>query len=56
MAGTRFGYVRSFELPDPLLPNTFLVLRVDGHGFHKSVPFFISFLSSSPLPLFLLLW
>jgi len=35
MAGTRFAYVRSFELPDPLLPNTFLVLRIDGHGFHK---------------------
>ncbi|KAF8328348.1 tRNAHis guanylyltransferase-domain-containing protein [Cantharellus anzutake] len=35
MAGTRFAYVRSFELPDPLLPNTYLVLRVDGHGFHR---------------------
>ncbi|KAF8717403.1 hypothetical protein RHS02_09763, partial [Rhizoctonia solani] len=35
MANTRFQYVRSFELPDPLLPNTHLVLRIDGHAFHK---------------------
>lgn len=35
MANTRFAYVRSFELPDPLLPNTHLVLRIDGHAFHK---------------------
>ncbi|KAF9515076.1 hypothetical protein BS47DRAFT_1316290 [Hydnum rufescens UP504] len=35
MAGTRFAYVRSYEQPDPLLPNTFLVVRVDGHGFHR---------------------
>lgn len=37
MAGTRFAYVRSFELPDPLLPNTFIVVRIDGHGFHRFV-------------------
>lgn len=37
MAGTRFAYVRTFELPDPLLPNTFIVVRIDGHGFHRSV-------------------
>ncbi|KAF8316831.1 tRNAHis guanylyltransferase [Clavulina sp. PMI_390] len=35
MAGTRFAYVRSFELPDPLLPNTFIVVRIDGHAFHR---------------------
>ncbi|KAF8607389.1 tRNAHis guanylyltransferase [Ceratobasidium sp. AG-I] len=35
MANSRFAYVRSFELPDPLLPNTHLVLRIDGHAFHK---------------------
>ncbi|KAG9096621.1 tRNA-His guanylyltransferase [Ceratobasidium sp. UAMH 11750] len=35
MANSRFAYVRSFELPDPLLPNTYIVLRIDGHAFHK---------------------
>ncbi|KAG8769156.1 tRNA-His guanylyltransferase [Ceratobasidium sp. 428] len=35
MANSRFAYVRSFELPDPLLPNTYMVLRIDGHVFHK---------------------
>jgi len=35
MAGSRFAYVRNFELPDPLLPNTFMVFRLDGHSFHR---------------------
>lgn len=35
MAGSRFAYVRNFELPDPLLPGTFMVLRIDGHAFHR---------------------
>ncbi|KAF9647864.1 tRNAHis guanylyltransferase [Thelephora ganbajun] len=35
MAGTRFAYVRNFELPDPLLPDTYIVLRIDGHSFHR---------------------
>ncbi|KZV84114.1 tRNAHis guanylyltransferase [Exidia glandulosa HHB12029] len=35
MAGTRFSYVKNFELPDPMLPDTYLVVRIDGHGFHK---------------------
>ncbi|KAF8514550.1 tRNAHis guanylyltransferase [Hysterangium stoloniferum] len=35
MAGSKYAYVKSFELPDPLLPNTFLVARLDGHGFHR---------------------
>lgn len=35
MAGTRFSYVKSFEQPDALLPETYMVLRLDGHGFHK---------------------
>lgn len=34
MANTRFGYVRQYELPDPLLPSTYLVVRIDGKGFH----------------------
>ncbi|OBZ72010.1 putative tRNA(His) guanylyltransferase [Grifola frondosa] len=35
MAGSKFAYVKNFELPDPLLPGTFMVLRVDGHAFHR---------------------
>ncbi|KAM0788751.1 hypothetical protein ACM66B_002843 [Microbotryomycetes sp. NB124-2] len=35
MANTRFAYVRTFEQPDSLLPNTFFVIRLDGKGFHK---------------------
>ncbi|PWN19675.1 Thg1-domain-containing protein [Microstroma glucosiphilum] len=34
MAGSRFAYVRSFELPDPVLPGVFMVVRIDGKGFH----------------------
>ena len=37
MAGTKYAYIKSFELPDPLLPNTFIVLRVDGCSFHLCV-------------------
>lgn len=35
MAGSRFAYVKKFELPDTLLPNTFMVFRLDGHSFHR---------------------
>ncbi|KDE03856.1 hypothetical protein MVLG_05678 [Microbotryum lychnidis-dioicae p1A1 Lamole] len=35
MANSRYSYVRLHELPDPLLPSTFLILRLDGKGFHK---------------------
>ncbi|WRT70769.1 uncharacterized protein IL334_007768 [Kwoniella shivajii] len=35
MAKSRFEYVRSYELPDPLMPGTFIVVRIDGRGFHK---------------------
>ncbi|BGP23938.1 tRNA(His) guanylyltransferase [Rhodotorula toruloides] len=34
MAGSRYTYVKGFELPDPLLPSTFFVIRIDGKGFH----------------------
>lgn len=34
----RFEYVKYFEQPDVLLPNTWIVIRLDGRGFHKSVP------------------
>jgi len=35
MAGSRFQYVRSFEADDRLLPNCWIVLRLDGRGFSK---------------------
>jgi hypothetical protein len=35
MAASRFAYVRDFELPDQLLPGTFILLRIDGHAFSK---------------------
>ncbi|GAA5963705.1 hypothetical protein JCM21900_004103 [Sporobolomyces salmonicolor] len=34
MAGSRYTYVKNFELPDPLLPSTFFIIRLDGKGFH----------------------
>ena len=42
MAGSRFAYVRNFELPDPLLPDTYIVLRIDGHSFHRQFKNFTS--------------
>ncbi|KAF8872582.1 Thg1 C terminal domain-containing protein [Infundibulicybe gibba] len=35
MAGSKYAYVRKFELPDTLLPGTFMVFRLDGHSFHR---------------------
>ncbi|OBR10143.1 tRNA(His) guanylyltransferase [Colletotrichum higginsianum IMI 349063] len=35
MANSKFEYVKSFEQPDFLLPNTWIVVRVDGRGFTK---------------------
>ncbi|KDR78671.1 hypothetical protein GALMADRAFT_244160 [Galerina marginata CBS 339.88] len=35
MANSKFAYVRDFELPDPLLPGTFMLFRLDGHSFHR---------------------
>ncbi|KAJ7620962.1 Thg1 C terminal domain-containing protein [Roridomyces roridus] len=35
MAGSKYAYVRNFELPDPLLQGTFMVFRLDGHSFHR---------------------
>lgn len=34
MAGSRYAYTRTFELPDPLLPSTLFIIRLDGKGFH----------------------
>jgi len=35
MANTKFGYVRGFEADTVCLPNTFIVVRIDGRGFTK---------------------
>jgi tRNA(His) guanylyltransferase len=37
MANTRFQYVRDFESEVRLLPNTWIVVRVDGNGFSEFV-------------------
>ncbi|CAM9595012.1 unnamed protein product [Discosporangium mesarthrocarpum] len=37
MAKSRFEYVKSFELSDALLPETYLIVRLDGHRFTKFV-------------------
>ncbi|KAK8075220.1 tRNA(His) guanylyltransferase [Apiospora hydei] len=35
MANSKFEYVKDFERPDYLLPNTWVVVRIDGKGFTK---------------------
>lgn len=35
MANSKFEYVRDYETDDRLLPNAWIVVRVDGKGFHK---------------------
>ncbi|XP_023323552.1 probable tRNA(His) guanylyltransferase [Eurytemora carolleeae] len=35
MAKSKFEYVRGMEVEDKLLPNTWIVVRIDGKGFHK---------------------
>lgn len=35
MANSRFEYVREFELDDRILPNCWIVVRIDGKAFHK---------------------
>ncbi|ORY14139.1 tRNAHis guanylyltransferase-domain-containing protein [Clohesyomyces aquaticus] len=35
MANSKYEYVRSFEQPDILLANTWIVVRIDGRGFSK---------------------
>jgi tRNA(His) guanylyltransferase len=41
MAKSKFEYVRQFETTDPLLPNTWLVVRIDGRSFHKYTRLFL---------------
>jgi len=35
MANSKYEYVRNFELDDSMLKNTWIVIRIDGRGFHK---------------------
>lgn len=35
MANSRFDYVRNFETNDCILPNCWIVVRIDGKAFHK---------------------
>ena len=37
MAKSRFEYVKSFELEDKLLLNVWIVVRIDGKGFHRLI-------------------
>lgn len=41
----RYEYVKQFEQPDGLLPNAWIVVRIDGRGFHKYVLFILLSLS-----------
>lgn len=40
MANSRFEYVKSFERENILLPQTHIIIRVDGKGFHKFSDFY----------------
>ncbi|RMZ77617.1 hypothetical protein DV738_g4304, partial [Chaetothyriales sp. CBS 135597] len=35
MANSKYEYVRTFEREETLLPKTWIVIRIDGRGFHK---------------------
>lgn len=35
MANSKYEYVKNFEQSDRLIPNTWLVVRIDGRGFHN---------------------
>lgn len=35
MANSKYEYVRDFETDDKLLPNCWIIVRIDGRGFHK---------------------
>ena len=37
MSKSKYEYVKKFEREDILLPNTWIVIRIDGRGFHKCV-------------------
>ena len=35
MAKSKFEYVKQFETEDRLMPNCWIVVRIDGKGFHR---------------------
>jgi hypothetical protein len=35
MANSKYEYVKDFEREDVLMRNTWIVVRIDGRGFHK---------------------
>lgn len=35
MANSKFEYVRDYEIEDRLLPNCWIIVRIDGRNFHK---------------------
>lgn len=35
MACSRYEYVKSYEQDDKILPNVWIVIRIDGKKFHK---------------------
>ena len=38
MANSKHEYVKTFEQATTLLPSTYIVVRIDGRGFHKCFP------------------
>lgn len=40
MANSRYEYVKKFEKDNFLLPDTYIVIRIDGKGFHKFSKFY----------------
>ncbi|CAL1281482.1 unnamed protein product [Larinioides sclopetarius] len=37
MAKSMYEYVKTFEIPDVICPNTWIIVRIDGKNFHKLV-------------------
>ena len=40
MANSKYEYVKLFEKENYLLPDTYIIIRVDGKGFHKFSQFY----------------
>jgi tRNA(His) 5'-end guanylyltransferase len=51
MAKSRYEYVKFFEKDDTLLQNTWIVVRLDGRGFHGYCLIKIRVNSGSPKPM-----
>ena len=46
----RYEYVKNFERDEILLPNTWIVVRIDGRGFHQYVDKLVYHILSLPVP------